>query len=926
MKRLTALLLTLMMLSGTALCAGFNVYEQGATYEEYLLEHASAPVAGEAIVLLGAEAALRGGAEGEALADGSLAWRNERGAAVWTADVPKDALYTVVIEYTPLPGNGVSVERSILIDGELPYAEARGVVFTRRWTLAPGGARVDNQGNEARPELVEAPERMTATAMSADGLYAAPLQFFLRAGAREIALEGLREPVTIHRLTLAPVARVADYQAPDDPGDVPTVKVQGEAVSAVSDQTLYPMCDFYNSYTEPFEVGVKRNNHIGGYNWRLTGQWVEWTLDVPQDGYYALVLRASQNYMVGLPATRALTIDGETPFAGMESVRFPYGSDWDVRTLKDDAGAPYLFYLTAGEHALRMTVTLGDLAASVRRVRKVASELTTLYGKVIMITGTVPDVYRDYLLEKRIAGLGDALSQAAARLREEALVIYDYAGMRVAEAETLETMANQLESLSRDPDTLPSRLDNFRENLSSLSTWILEISEQPLDIDYIVLQGADAPEPRANPGLLESALTGAETFFLSFVKDYTNIGDVYEKGKALTVWAAVGQEQAATLKALIDDRFTPETGIPVNLNILSTTDTLLYAASGANPPDIVLGISGAVPVDYGVRTALLDLRAFADYNEVAARFHESALAPFGYNGAAYALPITQTFPLLFYRADILEAIGARVPDTWDDVYALVARLQEHNLTMGAGGFFDMFLLQNGGAYFTGDATECLLDSPEGIEAFERYTALYTHYGLPQEYDFYNRFRTGEMPVGIADYTFFNTFSVAAPEIKGLWGIAPVPGTGREGGAPDRSVPATATACAIFSSTKRAEQAWAFLKWFTSTDTQTLYGRQIEAVLGSGARYTSANMEAMRGLSWPSEALDIIFEQWRFAKGIPVIPGSYYVSRHMNNAFREVVTLNKLPREMMIKYVDLINSEINKKREEFHLPLAGEARK
>ena len=36
------------------------------------------------------------------------------------------------------------------------------------------------------------------------------------------------------------------------------------------------------------------------------------------------------------------------------------------------------------------------------------------------------------------------------------------------------------------------------------------------------------------------------------------------------------------------------------------------------------------------------------------------------------------------------------------------------------------------------------------------------------YDFYTRFRYGEMPIGIANVEFYNTLVGAAPDIKGLW--------------------------------------------------------------------------------------------------------------------------------------------------------------
>jgi ABC-type glycerol-3-phosphate transport system substrate-binding protein len=564
-----------------------------------------------------------------------------------------------------------------------------------------------------------------------------------------------------------------------------------------------------------------------------------------------------------------------------------------------------------------MDVSMGAMSQVVLDVQAVAKDLTSLYGKIIMITGTDPDVLRDYMLEKRMKGIGARLTDMSESLASAAARVYAIAGGRAAEAVTLETMAVQLDSLARDPDTIPSRLATFRDNLSDLSTWILEMGEQPLDIDYFLLAPPEMPLPRANPDFLTALKDGFTSFRLSFLKDATNLGNVYDGG-ALTVWAFYGQEQAAVAKALIDEVFTGETGIPVNLNVLTNTDTLLFSASSGAQPDVVLNVGGALPVDYGVRGALKDLQSLPGIDEVLARFHPSSYGPFEYDSKLYALPIAQSFPVLFYRTDIFEALGLEPPETWEDAYAAIAVLQEHNMTMGVPQNYDMMLLQNGGQYFSDDMMKCLFDSPEGIEAFERLTNMYTHYGLPQEYEFYNRFRTGEMPVGIDDFMLYNEFRIAAPEIKGLWDVAMLPGTRRADGSVSRLSPASASAAMIFEDTPRTEEAWAFLQWYLDADAQIRFGRDIEAVLGTGARYNSANLTAIQSLSWPTETLNTLMKQRDESTFAPIIPGSYYVSRHVGNAFREVVTLGELPREAMSKYVESINSEIRKKREEFGL--------
>ena len=116
-----------------------------------------------------------------------------------------------------------------------------------------------------------------------------------------------------------------------------------------------------------------------------------------------------------------------------------------------------------------------------------------------------------------------------------------------------------------------------------------------------------------------------------------------------------------------------------------------------------------------------------------------------------------------------------------------------------------------------------------------------------------------------------------------------------------------------------EAAWEFLKWWTSTETQTDFGREMEGVMGAAARYPTANVEALALLPLPLKDYNNIMSQFENVKGIPEIPGSYYTGRNVTNAFYKVVVSEAMgPREGLMEYVRYINDEITSKREEFGL--------
>lgn len=225
--------------------------------------------------------------------------------------------------------------------------------------------------------------------------------------------------------------------------------------------------------------------------------------------------------------------------------------------------------------------------------------------------------------------------------------------------------------------------------------------------------------------------------------------------------------------------------------------------------------------------------------------------------------------------------------------------------------------------YDADAMETTIASQEGIEAFEFYTKLFTNYKLDKQYDFNNRFRSGEMPIGCADYSNFNTLAVFAPEIKGLWNFGLIPGIKKEDGSIDRSVQSWGTASMMLRGAEergKKEIAWQFLKWWESSEVQSNYASELEAVMGAAARYATANRNTFETLSWSSDESAALKEQWKSAFGLPEVAGGYYTARHITNAIRKVMNENEDPRETLLDYVITINDELTNKREEFGLPI------
>ncbi|MBR7083738.1 MAG: extracellular solute-binding protein [Oscillospiraceae bacterium] len=224
------------------------------------------------------------------------------------------------------------------------------------------------------------------------------------------------------------------------------------------------------------------------------------------------------------------------------------------------------------------------------------------------------------------------------------------------------------------------------------------------------------------------------------------------------------------------------------------------------------------------------------------------------------------------------------------------------------------MLQNGLNYYNPQQTKTNFDDIRAVKSFEKWTDFYKKYSFEQSYDAFSRFRTGEYPIVIADYQFYNQLSTASPEIKGLWDFTQIPVTMLENGEISHAVNSTSSGAVIFNQCENSENAWEFLKWFTSAEVQASYAAQTEGLLGQMGRYPTANTEALLQSSWSKSELQALFKAREELQEIPVIPASYAVTRNIMNAFRETVNQNENPRDTLLWYNRDINNEITRKRQ------------
>lgn len=886
--------------------------------------------------------------------DGTSIYTEEQGLIEYEVDIKTAGLYEMSLQYYPVEGKNTSIQRSIFVDGALPYQELALLEFSRVWVNESDEWETDNQGNDLKPTQVEAPKWMSEYLYSADGYITDKLSIYLTQGVHTITVYSINEPMMLRSITLNNSNEVLSYEELKANWDAQGVSdttgvlkvIEGEEADRKSSQMLYPQQDTSSPTVSPYSVKELKNNTIGGNSWRTVGDWIEWDFTVDQSGYYYISLHDRQNLVKGIYVSRKITIDGQDICQELNDYGFTYDSDWRIDTLSDSENTPYKFYLEAGTHTIRMEVVLGDFSKIVSKVQDAVTKLNAVYREVIKITGTAPDAWRDYQIESSLPDLQSELQEIYDLLDEAIQELRETAGRGSDKETALQTMKIQVADLIKDQEKFAKQLPSFKTNLRATGNWISSAIEQPLEIDALYIYSPDVTVEETNGHWYNKLAHEIKKLYYSFVIDYNQIGNVVDEDgdtEALTLWIGTGRDQANVIKNMIDDTFTPESGISVNVELVDMNN-LLKATLAGSGPDVAIqvssntGVTGAnvsmvneLPVNYGIRNAVMDLTEFDDFEEVASRFFPATLTQFTFDDACYGLPETISFPVMYYRKDILAELGISVPTTWDEMKVIMSILNNNQMELGMlpkEEVFAMILYQNNGSYYNEDGSKSMLDSDESVNAFKEYCEFYSDYKLDVTTSEEERFRTGECPIIINNIGTYNNLQVSAPDIKGLWGIAPVPGTIEEDGTINNTVACSGLASVIMDQSEHKEAAWEFLKWWSSADVQNQFSNEMESLMGAAARVCTANMEAFSRLSWNRSDYEALSTQLENVKGLPQVPGGYFTWRNINNAYYSVMTdetdgETASPKEELTDKVLLINEEINYKRKEFNLPLADE---
>ncbi|MCL2084654.1 MAG: extracellular solute-binding protein [Oscillospiraceae bacterium] len=820
-----------------------------------------------------------------------------------TAGIPLDlqeaGVYRIALRYT-LPDPSV-------LDAVFSLQTEQGAVRATLpviWRDANTPFPADRYGNNLNREQYALDVPVSAAMTLQGSVGAEDVSLFLPAGKSVLYLQPNTQEVLLER---AWVLREKDGGGAADAGQAENgvlIMLEAENYTLKSDSFIRAK-GIRNPALSPYDTHRRIMNTIEQSSWKTAGQKILWTFEAPESGYYKVGFRYSQYSRPGKLSYRRLEIDGahysdahlQVPFAPTRMDEY-----------KNYIPSGDAVYLEKGTHTLALTAVLGPEEDVYHDLTRILHDIADMGMDLKKLTAGNTDKNRTWDMDAYLPGIPGRLLQAADELEQCYSRLSSSPGVEPVYASDLIYAAEILRNICKDTRKLPNKVNLISEGDTSVSASIGNVLQQlietPLSLDRIYLTSG-AALPADSAPFFTSAGESILAFINTFSKGAGQAGYAADGSMAsneLQVWAGMSMQHAEILQQLIDRDYNAANRTNIQLSIMPDAQKLVLASAAGAGPDVVMGVPFHLPYDFAIRGAAKNLLEYGDFLDFySRRYNIEGLVPLCYDGGVYGAVESVNFQVLYYRKDIVEKLNLTIPDTWDDVISMMPELLRHEMNFNVSlanniGFKTFnttgpFLYQNGGHFYNSDGLSSGFTQEASVKGFAQMTDLFLAYSL-SEYiaNFFNAFRYGEAPIGVGGFDMYMRLSVAAPELKGLWDIALTPGQ-RAGDEILRYQSAAGTACMIFSDSDRTDEAWTFLKWWLSDETQIKFSYLIENTYGTEYRWNTANLSAFSQLPYPEEHKPVILEQLSWQRENLRHPAGYMVERESSNIWNNVVANN-----------------------------------
>ena len=319
------------------------------------------------------------------------------GSATWQFTVEKEGLYYIRFEFYDCDTDESSIssiERKLLIDGDIPFTEATSLKMSKNWkfdntkvmtaaeyeasadTFLPDGLSYvqsdagyvrryvymkdgvrmaeistisqDINGNSMSPDAVQAAKWNTYYCSDSTGYTQGYFEFYFSAGAvggetHTLTLQAEREPMILGDITLVPVndaaVRIKSYaevleeyrNAGYTTAGGNITTIQAEFPDLVSDGSVYATNDNSSSATWPSTAKAQLYNVIGENSYSTVGQWAAYKFTVDSTGLYKIGMRYLQNALQGMFICRTVKLSGGTYGLADGTPTVPFAEAYNTR-------------------------------------------------------------------------------------------------------------------------------------------------------------------------------------------------------------------------------------------------------------------------------------------------------------------------------------------------------------------------------------------------------------------------------------------------------------------------------------------------------------------------------------------------------------------------------------------------------------------
>ena len=877
--------------------------------------------------------------------------------AKYKVSVEKSGLYYLNIDYMSVGESLSDYTVSATINGKQQYSEMNTIALPILWTDVDTDKYVgsdekkdfplDSYGDEMAPSQNRIQKWTNTYLYNNTYVSSTPLCFYLEKGENEINIENVSSGGLALGKLMAQEAKtnVASYK------DYAAQHQDAELVTAEDDQLEIDAVYYTQKNSTDAVYGTDTNTSLTRFNidheklntlqWNSAGNEIVYTFNVKKTGNYNIAFHYD-NGKKEFQSFETIKIDGEVPFEEMYNYAFePVSSGYENVTLADKDGNNYNFYLTEGKHTIAIKQENEPVMEAYRYALLLQQHLTDFQLEITKITGSDVDTERNWKMTKYIPEISDYLNAYETIIKHIRYLLQDYSpnGNSSAILAYLDEAQQFIKTMKKYPDEIALHTKDLTgaENsiLVSLSNFTTEVTSNEFTLDRIYIYGEKNQIKSANPSLASSMWTGVRSLVNTFTSDKYATG-AKEDSKTLTIWVNRAITHVDLLQKMVDTEFVPyykkQTGkdIKVKVSTMPDVSKLTLAIAADQTPDVALGLMSYVPFDLSSRGALYDLTKFDDFWTVARRFPTGSFVSYVYNEGMYAIPETTDFNAIVYRTDIFKNLGLKVPNTWDDLIEILPTLQRygmnfyHNISLGTTGYKWFYqtapmILQNGGELYTQDDNGLIttgIDSKKSVKGLQLLGDLFTKYSLDTSVQtFFNSFRYSVLPIGIVGMEDYTLIKNGAKELDGKWAISQYLGTKQEDGTVNRTFVANGTGGAIFNSSDKKQEAWEFLKWWTSKSVQTEYTYTLRSSYGKTFFWLSANRAALENNPMDEADKKIITEQINYVTDVTRTPGQYLLERTISNIWTTMVFDGTAGQVAVDEAKNDVNKEIVRKMKE-----------